>query len=502
VCNSNVNTNESSSIALKDLPLFPLSSHGSNYGRIVVINGNELCIVSGDDEGFTIEESAFIALVLYKLGIQTVSVALNGTATNEQNQSDKVIELQDVFHFHDTVSPIHPYLTYLNDGSFSHQFLFPYNSYKGDNYNSYMSFCGPSLPSKGEFQVAEHFKQNFAGTTSVSTIYALRYLGVHVHAFVNQKHQPELTPLLEQIRVTQNESQVVQKELNYDQLSTLIKRVDQLHIHYNENISFEKLDDLSNKIRTQLTNIPSIAVLDYDLHLEDLLTSDRGVKLIANVDVATKHIGQDAILHVLEHNGVQFFMLSTKLTDLDHSKQEEMKLDWSDYVRLFQHLHVKHVVFTQCFVSIANGRIELGSVIEVSDHANFTGNNPMIGPNNENYGPRFFDMSHVYNHLTSNNDQVTKVKCVQLPMVHTCRSLSEFRVARDVFSANTVASQGAKEAILSQHCVLVNNFKCSMLGIVDELVDVDQIVFKQQKVNKESKLKLVDVLLTSALSQK
>jgi inosine/guanosine/xanthosine phosphorylase family protein len=32
----------------------------------------------------------------------------------------------------------------------------------------------------------------------------------------------------------------------------------------------------------------------------------------------------------------------------------------------------------------------------VEDHINFSGQNPMIGPNAESFGPRFFDMSEAY----------------------------------------------------------------------------------------------------------
>ena len=37
-----------------------------------------------------------------------------------------------------------------------------------------------------------------------------------------------------------------------------------------------------------------------------------------------------------------------------------------------------------------------GSLIAVEDHINFGGKNPLIGPNDESVGPRFFDMSAAY----------------------------------------------------------------------------------------------------------
>jgi purine-nucleoside phosphorylase len=37
-----------------------------------------------------------------------------------------------------------------------------------------------------------------------------------------------------------------------------------------------------------------------------------------------------------------------------------------------------------------------GDLVLISDHINFTGRNPIIGPNDERFGPRFFDMTEAY----------------------------------------------------------------------------------------------------------
>jgi inosine/guanosine/xanthosine phosphorylase family protein len=37
-----------------------------------------------------------------------------------------------------------------------------------------------------------------------------------------------------------------------------------------------------------------------------------------------------------------------------------------------------------------------GTLMIVDDHINFSGQNPLIGPNDERTGPRFFDMSQAY----------------------------------------------------------------------------------------------------------
>jgi purine-nucleoside phosphorylase len=39
-----------------------------------------------------------------------------------------------------------------------------------------------------------------------------------------------------------------------------------------------------------------------------------------------------------------------------------------------------------------------GQLVLISDHINFTGRNPVAGPNDDRLGPRFFDMSEAYSH--------------------------------------------------------------------------------------------------------
>lgn len=65
-------------------------------------------------------------------------------------------------------------------------------------------------------------------------------------------------------------------------------------------------------------------------------------------------------------------------------------------VRLMQLLGVKKLIVTNAAGGI-NINFNPGDLMIISDHINLTGNNPLIGPNDNDLGPRFSDMSEAYN---------------------------------------------------------------------------------------------------------
>jgi len=64
-------------------------------------------------------------------------------------------------------------------------------------------------------------------------------------------------------------------------------------------------------------------------------------------------------------------------------------------VRVMKKLGVKILVISNAAGGL-NPLLSPGDVMVISDHINFTGQNPLIGPNLEAWGPRFPDMTAVY----------------------------------------------------------------------------------------------------------
>tara|TARA_B100000579_G_scaffold182450_1_gene148663 strand:- start:100 stop:924 length:825 start_codon:yes stop_codon:yes gene_type:complete len=64
-------------------------------------------------------------------------------------------------------------------------------------------------------------------------------------------------------------------------------------------------------------------------------------------------------------------------------------------VRTFSLLGVKNLILTNAAGGISED-YEPGDIVSITDHINLTGNNPLIGKNLDMFGPRFPDMSEVY----------------------------------------------------------------------------------------------------------
>ncbi len=64
-------------------------------------------------------------------------------------------------------------------------------------------------------------------------------------------------------------------------------------------------------------------------------------------------------------------------------------------MRVFNRLGVKAAIITNAAGGI-NTSYGQGALVVLNDHVNMQGSNPLIGPNDERFGPRFPDMTRVY----------------------------------------------------------------------------------------------------------
>ena len=129
-------------------------------------------------------------------------------------------------------------------------------------------------------------------------------------------------------------------------------------------------------------------------------------------------------------------------------------------VRVFKLLGVKAVILTNAAGAV-NTSYRPGDVMLVSDHIKLNGASPMRGPNVEEFGPRFFDMSRMYTpelrrlaRECGEGTGLTLHEGVYMffpgPQYETP---AEIRAAR-ILGADAVGMSTVTEALTAAHCSL------------------------------------------------
>lgn len=129
-------------------------------------------------------------------------------------------------------------------------------------------------------------------------------------------------------------------------------------------------------------------------------------------------------------------------------------------VRVLKALGVEVLILTNAAGSL-NGDMGPGSLMAITDHINFSGANPLIGPNDDAVGVRFPDMSHAYDPaLRSLLHEAAKEARTKLhegvyvmasgPSFETPAEINAFRA----MGADAVGMSTVPECIVANHCGL------------------------------------------------
>ena len=125
--------------------------------------------------------------------------------------------------------------------------------------------------------------------------------------------------------------------------------------------------------------------------------------------------------------------------------------------RVMGRLGVKRLILTNAAGGINTGFAQ-GALMVIDDHINMLGSNPLVGPNDERFGPRFPDMSEVYSaRLRRVADEVAKARGI--PLAHgiyvgvhgpSYETPAEIRFFRTI-GADAVGMSTVPEAIAARH---------------------------------------------------
>ena len=172
-------------------------------------------------------------------------------------------------------------------------------------------------------------------------------------------------------------------------------------------------------------------------------------------------------------------------------------------IKVMKKLGVKTLILTNAAGAV-NKSFRPADLMVITDHINFMGTNPLIGPNDENFGVRFPDMSEVYNkNLIKIVDAAGRL--LKLDLKHgvymattgpSYETPAEIRMARSM-GADAIGMSTVPEAIVANYCgINVIGISCISnyaTGVSTKKLSHDEVIETTDKV--KSKFKELVLLL-------
>lgn len=173
-------------------------------------------------------------------------------------------------------------------------------------------------------------------------------------------------------------------------------------------------------------------------------------------------------------------------------------------VRVMAALKAHSVIVTNASGGV-NESFVPGDLMLITDHINFTGQNPLIGPNEDEIGPRFPDMSEAY---TLTYREVAKEAASQLDLTlkegvymgysgPTYETPAEIRMSRTM-GADAVGMSTVPEVIVAAHSGLkVLGISCitNLAAGMQANLNHEEVVETTQRVKQSFKALIKEVLV-------
>ena len=167
-------------------------------------------------------------------------------------------------------------------------------------------------------------------------------------------------------------------------------------------------------------------------------------------------------------------------------------------VRVMARLGVKTLIITNAAGGI-NTDFRPGDIMLISDHINMSGDDPLIGPNLDSFGPRFPDMSAVYT-LDLRSRVKAEAEKLGVPLVEgvyvmysgpNYETPAEIRFFRAI-GGDAVGMSTVPEAIVAAHCgMAVIGFSCitnMAAGVLDRKLDHGEVLEAAKKAGGDFRM--------------
>ena len=155
-------------------------------------------------------------------------------------------------------------------------------------------------------------------------------------------------------------------------------------------------------------------------------------------------------------------------------------------IRVMKALGIRALILTNACGGV-NYDFNVGDLMILEDHINMLGTNPLIGPNEDAFGPRFPDMSAVYD-PTLRAVADAAAAALDIPLRHgvylaytgpSYETPAEIRAFRTL-GADAVGMSTVPEAIAASHCGLpvlgISLITNMAAGMGDKRLDGDHVI--------------------------
>ena len=250
-------------------------------------------------------------------------------------------------------------------------------------------------------------------------------------------------------------------------------------------MDMKRIDKIANFIQKKVDFVPDVLViLGSGLGSMADEVTDRIVLPYDEIDdflVSTVE-GHEGQFVFGSYKGKKVVMMQGRFHYYEGYSMKEVTLP----VYVMRKLGVKNMVVTNACGGV-NTEFTPGDLMLIEDHLNFTGNNPLMGQNFDEFGPRFPDMSKVYNRdLMALAEKIAKEENITLKRgvyaIYTGPSYetpAEIRAYRTL-GADAIGMSTVPEAIVANYAGMrVLGVSCitnMASGILDQPLNHDEVI--------------------------
>ena len=219
---------------------------------------------------------------------------------------------------------------------------------------------------------------------------------------------------------------------------------------------YDQVKEAADAVRRRIGEVPSIGTV-LGSGLGGVVESLEGAVSMAYEELphwpVSRVLGHEGCLVVGKMRGRRMVALAGRCHIYEgHSLQTV-----TFAVRVLGVLGIRVLILTNAAGAIHTG-FGPGAVMVIDDHVNLMGSNPLVGPNDDRFGPRFPDMSQVYSPELRRIADLAG-RAAQVPLVHgvyaalpgpSYETPAEIRYLRTI-GVDAVGMSTVPEAIVGRH---------------------------------------------------